>query len=293
MVKLNIGKKETLKIAFFRIFNNLLDYSENCLKSGEKQDIIIHEARKSFKRLRSLLKIYRLAIDDDIYNEINILIRDSGRKLSHFRDIDAIAECLHKITPKNEPKHYLIEQLTLQVESLRMNYDIREIDNVITSVFDDINAIRELLAKIILPDELKTVTKKGIRKIYNNSRTLYYKNMIDMNDILMHEWRKRVKQLWDVSLFFNSGDEIDYNYAESIHLLSTYLGDYHDLVITFDFVYDEKLILEQENLIKFKKILFKLKDKISRKAFNHAANIYKFNKDEYTKQFLNNFNKKR
>jgi len=243
--------------------------------------------------LRSLVRIYRYAIDDELFAELNTLFRDAARQLSHFRDIDAISECLHKIEFKNGEKSDIIESLKIQIDSIRYNNDDDEINKAIKNVISDIDASLEIVKNINLPDDMKPFIKKGIRKIYENGRTLYYKNLIDESDILMHELRKKVKQIWDIALIFNSGTKEDENYAEEIHSLSTYLGDYHDLVLTFEFVYEEKLIIEDDNLAKFKKILFKRKEKIGKRAFTHASKLFEKIPDIYAKEFLNNFVNKR
>lgn len=293
MISLNILKDETIKNAFYRLFDILSENAKESLTNIERFDYSIHEARKSFKRLRSLTRIYRYAIDDEVFAELNTLFRDAGRQLSHFRDIDAISECLHKIEFKNGEKSEIIENLKIQIDSIRYNNDEEEISKAINNVISDIDSSVDIIKNINLPDDMKPFIKKGIRKIYDNARTIYYKNLIDESDILMHELRKKVKQLWDVALIFNSNDKEDNDYAEEIHALSTYLGDYHDLVLTFEFVYEEKLILEEDNLAKFKKILFKRKEKIAKKAYNHAVKLFEKAPDVYSKEFLHKFASKR
>jgi len=293
MISLNILKNESIKQGFYRLFSEIINYAKNSLVNIERFDYSIHEARKSFKRLRSLIRIYRYAIDDEIFAELNTLFRDAGRQLSHFRDIDAISECLHKIEFKNGEKSDIIESLKIQIDSIRYSNDDEEISKAINNVISDIDASLEIVKNINLPDDMKPFIKKGIRKIYDNGRTLYYKNLIDESDILMHELRKKVKQLWDIALIFNSGEKEDEDYAEEIHLLSTYLGDYHDLVLTFEFVYEEKLIIEDDSLAKFKKILFKRKEKMSKRVFNQASKLFEKTPDIFAREFLQIFVSKR
>ncbi len=293
MISLNLLKNESIKQGFYRLFGEIINYAKESLINIERFDYSIHEARKSFKRLRSLIRIYRYAIDDEIFAELNTLFRDAGRQLSHFRDIDAISECLHKIEFKNGEKSEIIESLKIQIDSIRYNNDDEEISRAINNVISDIDASLDIVKNINLPDDMKPFIKKGIRKIYDNGRTLYYKNLIDESDILMHELRKKVKQLWDIALIFNSGEKEDEDYAEEIHLLSTYLGDYHDLVLTFEFVYEEKLIIEDDSLAKFKKILFKRKEKIGKRVFNHASKLFLKTPEIFAKEFLQNFVSKR
>ncbi len=289
MVILSIKKEESVSNAFKRLFYELLDFAESNLSKIDKFEYSIHEARKSFKRLRSLLRIYRAAYDEEMFEELNVLFRDAGRKLSHFRDLDAISECLGKIELKETSNIELIDNLKTQIDGLRFGFDEEQITTEINDVISEIKAARKLLSDLVLNENAGTLVKKGIKRIYDNGRTQYYKSIIDTNDILMHEWRKKVKQLWDVVLIFNSGDKEDSDFAEEVHLLSTLLGDYHDLVLTFDFIAEEKLILDEENFVRIKKILYKRKEKISKKAFKQASIIYKIPTDIFSKEFLKKY----
>jgi CHAD domain-containing protein len=288
MVNLKIQENESLKVGFYRIFSELVRYSLDKLTNIEQYDYAIHEARKSFKRVRSLLRIFKPAIDELVFEEFNMLFRDLGRTLSQFRDLDSITECLSKIKPKNEIKNEIITTLKIQIDNMRFNNDIDQMNKAINEVIDNLNNALNNLNKIELPDDCKPYIKKGIKKIYDIGRSQYYKNLLETNDILMHEWRKKVKQLWDVSLIFNDGSPEDETYAEEIHTLSTLLGDYHDLVLTFEFVYNEQLILDEESFIKFKKILIKRKDKLARQSFEQAQNIYKLSVEEFIKNYSKN-----
>lgn len=292
MILINILENESINDAFSRIYFNVLAYAKTSLNNIERLDYSIHEARKSFKRLRSLIRIYKYAIEDEVFQELNTLLRDAGRRLSHFRDIDAIAECLSKIEAKNKENILLIEALKIQINSFRYNNDEASIAREIENVINDIEQTEAIIKNIELPQQIKSNIKKGVRKIYNNTRTLYYKNLINENDILMHEFRKKVKQLWDVALIFNLQTKEDIDFAENIHHLSTLLGDYHDLVMTFDFVVEERLILDDENAVKFKKILYKRKEKIAQKAFHQATLFLEKTPEVFTQEFLARFIKK-
>ncbi len=292
MIHLYILNDEDLKSAFYRLFDSIVSYAKSILLSSENYEYKIHEARKSFKRLRSLLRIYKYAIDDDIYNELNTLFRDAGRQLAHFRDIDAISECLSKFEVKSENNIKLINWLKKQIDALRFDNYNHEINLAINNVIVDIEKSIEIKNNIILAQNLKSLTKKGIKKIYDKAKTLYYKNMIDDSDIMMHELRKKVKFLWDVALIFNTQDSEDIKFAEEIHTLSTLLGDYHDLVLTFDFIYNEKLIIDEDNFVKFKKVLYKRKDIILQNAFTQASYIFGKPTDIFVAELLTKFNNK-
>src|SRR4051794_709128 len=61
-------------------------------ESDEDDAGAVHEARKNLKKLRSLLRLVRGELGDDVYRRENERIRDAGRELSGSRDADVKLE---------------------------------------------------------------------------------------------------------------------------------------------------------------------------------------------------------
>src|SRR5205085_9409955 len=63
---------------------------------GKDLDEAIHEARKSVKKVRALLRLVQFELGDTYRKESNGL-REVGSKLSEFRDAGAVIEILDKL----------------------------------------------------------------------------------------------------------------------------------------------------------------------------------------------------
>ena len=87
-------KGEALPDAIRRILSEQLTQAVEVL-SGDRDSLekAVHEARRSLKRARSLLRLVRFAIPNTYARE-NQRLRDVGRSLSELRDAHALAQTL-------------------------------------------------------------------------------------------------------------------------------------------------------------------------------------------------------
>src|SRR5689334_17059489 len=66
---------------------------------GAGRDEAVHEARKSVKKVRALLRLVQPELGDTYRGESRVL-RDAGRTLSAFRDAGSVIEALGKLREK-------------------------------------------------------------------------------------------------------------------------------------------------------------------------------------------------
>lgn len=57
----------------------------------------IHEARKRFKKIRTLLRAMRSELGTDKYQDENTFFRDIARSVGAVRDAQSLIECLEKL----------------------------------------------------------------------------------------------------------------------------------------------------------------------------------------------------
>src|SRR5262245_29730710 len=57
----------------------------------------VHEARKSMKRLRALLRLYRGGLAHSLYSREDSALRELGRALARARDAVALRESLERL----------------------------------------------------------------------------------------------------------------------------------------------------------------------------------------------------
>src|SRR5919108_3500582 len=82
-----------------RIVRKQLDGVLEELTRGHKgsRDEVVHEARKSLKKIRAVLRLVRPAIGDKTYRQENTCFRDAARPLTEVRDARILIETLDKL----------------------------------------------------------------------------------------------------------------------------------------------------------------------------------------------------
>src|SRR4051812_4182529 len=88
---------EALPEGLRRVLHEQLDGAvEHLSTAGAERGKAIHEARKSIKRTRSLLRLIRPAINAQ-YKDGNRTLRAAGRMLSEMRDAQVLIDTLHDL----------------------------------------------------------------------------------------------------------------------------------------------------------------------------------------------------
>jgi len=64
----------------------------------------VHEARKSFKRLRTTVRLARDELGDEVYRRENAAFRDAGRRLAGARDSQVLLETLAALCERHPEK---------------------------------------------------------------------------------------------------------------------------------------------------------------------------------------------
>ena len=94
--QLEIGEMASAGIR--RIAIERIEYIETWLTDDtNEREKAVHEARKSFKRLRALLRLIRYGISDVDYKRENLCFRDASRLLSGARDSAVMLETFDKL----------------------------------------------------------------------------------------------------------------------------------------------------------------------------------------------------
>jgi len=85
-----------------RIACGQLDLSIERLDGRTDEDLgtAVHEARKSFKRLRATVRLARDELGDDVYRRENTAFRDAGRRLAGTRDSQVVLETLDALSER-------------------------------------------------------------------------------------------------------------------------------------------------------------------------------------------------
>lgn len=199
------------------------------LKQGSKDDAI-HDARVCFKKIRAVLKLMRGQLGD-AFQEENIFYRDLGRKLSPVRNDAAMVEAFDKLKSRyeNQLAHRALtgQRRAFVVSNARQSH---EKSKALTEVARSVRAGRRRVRNWPLGADAFADLAAGLKRTYKQSRKRFAIATDNSTVENIHEWRKRVKDLWyQVRLLKKVWPAELSAFADELEKLGDYLSDHHDL----------------------------------------------------------------
>jgi CHAD domain-containing protein len=203
----------------------------------DKRDDAIHEARKSVKKTRAILRLVRPDLGE-LYAVENERLRDLGRKLSEFRDAAAILETFDSLRERFRGE---LGRVTLRPVRTRLVKE--KIEHAQTAGIEQVLArcaaslrgtARRLQSWPVIHDGFNAIGP-GFEKIFRRGRTAMANARKSDSDEDFHEWRKAVKYHWyHIRLLERAWTDVLQVYEKSLKDLETWLGDDHNLVVLRD-----------------------------------------------------------
>ena len=182
----------------------------------------VHEARKHIKRLRSLLRLSRAGMDPAARRALNAELRDLARRLSAARDADVMVQTVGALRGRFHGALTARTVPTLEARFAAEAADISRPPDVAV-------ALQALLAGV---DEwpLDWIDfAAGATVVYARGRAEMDRALDDPSLFQLHEWRKRVKDLWyHAQLLTAAWPPVFDALAAEAHRLADRLGDDHD-----------------------------------------------------------------
>jgi CHAD domain-containing protein len=194
----------------------------------------VHEARKSLKKTRALLRLVRPGLGDRVYRRENRSLRDAGRLISGARDADVLVETVERLAER-----YVGRIPAADFEGLRDHLRAASLAARAGSAGGGRITAAGMLDGVVgriddWPLERchgKTLAA-GLERAYRRGRHAFAAADADPTIERLHDWRKRVKDLWyHQRLVCPAWPEVLGAQAEEAHRLSEILGDDHDLAV--------------------------------------------------------------
>lgn len=228
--------RETIPDGIRRVILELIDKNAVQLQDREAdRDKAVHGARKNFKRIRAALRLVRDEIGEEWYKEENVCFRDAARRLAGARDsfvmietVDGLAE---RYAAELSPDAFagIRSRLVERYEGIRRQ--VLEEGDAVQTVLQTMEKARGRIQELPVERDDFAAFAGGLRRVYRRGRrrmALAY--AVGDDPELFHDWRKRVKYLWYQSEILQPAwPRLLAEQAESLHTLSGYLGDDHDL----------------------------------------------------------------
>lgn len=250
------------------------------------RDEAIHEARKSLKKTRAVLRLVRSELGADGRQQ-NQRLRDLGRTLSDYRDAGAMVGMFDQIREKYETD---LGKRTLGTvrRALVVRKDKAEKASGIQAALNDIGEKMQAEASStgawILTEDGFAAIAPGLKNSFRQGRKALRRAEKDSAPETFHECRKRAKDHWyHVRLLEELWTSDLQEHEKSLKKLEQALGDDHNLTVMEGLLNDGS---EPCGSPADRKMLLKLigryRKDLRKEALSLGADVY----DEKPKQFV-------
>jgi CHAD domain-containing protein len=206
--------------------------------AGENPDIHdgVHNARKAFKKIRSLLRLARKDLGKDLYKKENKRFRNAKNRLASVRDAEAMIETFDALSERFPAVAECTSLSGLREELVARRREVaaEEVDlaQIARSTADELLAMDQRTRSWELSREGFAALRPGLTAIYAQGRKAMKTAYREHTDEQFHEWRKRVKDHWYHNrLLGRIWPEVMSARIDELKRLSDLLGDDHDLAV--------------------------------------------------------------
>jgi CHAD domain-containing protein len=223
---------EAVPRAIRRIVTEQLDFAAEQLhtRTPSARGVAVHEARKSIKKVRAVLRLMSNELGD-VAEAGNTLLRDLARNLSAQRDaavlvdtFDSLKDHLHDPKPLAQFRTRLVRDRT---QASRAPFP--------GAVAFALERVSERVRTWPLHTTGFAALAPGLGKAFHRARKAMVCARKNPTPQTLHEWRKRVKDHWyHMRLLEGVWTEPTRTYEKGLKDLETCLGDDHNLAVLRD-----------------------------------------------------------
>lgn len=218
-----------------------------------KQGRAVHEARKTMKRLRALLRLIRPALDKRTFRDNEQRLKEFGRMLSGTRDIQAMLECISKLEAAEseaagQPVGIVLKE---HLEILRQEAESHLHNNSRAALRKELRQIKKCFAGLNIEGDGTDIILTSIKKDYGAAAKAFHHAYEVEEDEAFHDWRKLVQRHWRQLLLIEGGwPSMLRPHINLVHELADHLGDEHDLYVLAERIRDAGKALGNQKQIK-------------------------------------------
>jgi|Tabmets5t2r1_1033131.scaffolds.fasta_scaffold37588_2 CHAD domain-containing protein len=215
-----------------RIARGRIDHALDELegRSDSSPEEAVHEARKDMKKLRAVVRLVRGEIGDNVYRRENACFRDAGQELSGVRDADVMLATLAKLEQEIPESAAGDLRQALEAHKLRTSAGTRGPASV--QVVESLTTARRRIGRWPLDTDGFEAVAGGTERIYRRGRKAFRSARAEPTTENLHEWRKRVKDLWyHLTILRTAWPPVMDALADEAHALSEHVGEDHDLAV--------------------------------------------------------------
>jgi CHAD domain-containing protein len=217
------------------------------LADGEDPVAAVHDARKRIKKTRAALRLARPGLPKRVYRAENRALRDTARGLSGARDADVMVETAEKLGERfaGHAPAELFGELRDRLATRRGDSD--------ADAGDAAGTLRALAAGVgawAVDGDERDVLVPALRRTYARGRAAFARADRQPTAEHLHEWRKRVKDLWyQEKLVSEAWPDVLEAHAGEAKALSKLLGDDHDLAVLGELLAAEPELTDDPDVV--------------------------------------------
>jgi CHAD domain-containing protein len=231
-----------------RVFFEEIDSAVKQLtkRGDQERDESIHEARKSIKKLRGLLRLIKPLIGKGTYRRENQALGDIGRKLSQLRDARAIIEIFEAVVKEAEARKALdgdlVQSIRGRLEEHKSETEQRiNVEETLSSAVAALQAVSGHVDDYQLTERGFESLERGLKDVYRRGRRAMKQAVKTPAADHFHDWRKRVKDHWyHVRLLGALNTAFIETREDDLKKLETWLGDDHNLAVLRDTIDNDR-----------------------------------------------------
>ena len=281
--------KESVAENVRRIVREEIDSAVNLLNrpNGRKRDEAVHEARKSIKKIRGLLRLLKPELGKTFRRE-NVHFRDTGRQLSILRDAAALLETVTRVQEQHgaalDRRVLMGVRKGLREEKQQLEEQF-ERSKTIAQAASALHSVARRLHRWPLKHDGFRAIAPGLKGTYQAGRQALRKAKKKEDAESYHSLRKRVKDHWyHIRLLESVWTQVMQAHEASLKDLETWLGEDHNIdVLRQKLTANPERFGGQENVRMFLAVTGEYQKDLQEKSRSLADRVY----SQKPKRFVN------
>lgn len=231
-------QKQTEKVSYF------------CSAENISPNLAVHEIRKSFKRMRALLRFYSV-FPDEFYTHFNTQMRNFGIFLSPIRESFVNIQLFDRITSS---QNLIAEKKIREVKEFLAERNKTLIEN--EYVPNGCSLIHEFAmvfnSELIKPEKERPSQNQIIHQLirsFQESFDFYQQNEMGAEADVMHSLRKKLKRLWYQFDFIKFAHPRYFkSKSDQLNKITEQLGEEHDLYVFLQYLQTSETGFNEEEI---------------------------------------------
>lgn len=229
-----LKKGESVPDGIRRIVVEEIDSATEELAETKDRDEAVHEARKSLKKIRGVLRLVQPELGR-IYQRENTHLGGIGRRLSELRDATAIIEVFDGLIDryKDQLRKDALASIRRGLEkSKRDTEQAIDANKTVLQAITTLRSARKRVKDWELQLDGFDALAAGLEERYRRGRKVMAAARKEQTPESFHEWRKRVKDhSYHIRLLESAWTDLLQAREASLKNVETWLGDDHNLVV--------------------------------------------------------------